>query len=148
MIFSSSSGDHLDCFLAGDSDGCTPWCLFAGTLPAADRGVDSAVVDAATVVGTDAERDEAGAEVVDRASSSSFGLRSSEISTLSGCERKQSGAIGGLCQLQSIGAASKKNPTPLPKGDSGRAGRQTTSSRDAIRMFEGSGRYGTECMSQ
>ncbi len=79
--------------MAGDSDGCVPCCLFVGTLPAADSGVESAVVDAATVVGTDAERDEAGAEVVDRASSSSFGLRSSEISTLSGCERKQIGAL-------------------------------------------------------
>ncbi len=82
MIFSSSSGDHLDCFLAGVSDGWVPCCLFVGTLAAADSGVDSAVFDATAVVGTDADRDDAGTEVVDRASSSSFGLRSSEISTL------------------------------------------------------------------
>lgn len=55
----------------------------AGTTTAADRGAESAVVDAAAVVGTDADRDETGAEAVDWASSSSFGLRRSGISTLS-----------------------------------------------------------------
>ena len=107
MILSSSSGDHLDCFLAGDSDGWTPWSLFVGTVAAAVSGVGSDVVDATAVVGTEGERDEAGTEVVDRASSSSC-LRSSEISTLLKSERKRTGRIWRLYRMQSICAASEK----------------------------------------
>lgn len=111
MIFSSSSGDHLDCFLAGDSAGWVPCCLLVGTQAAAGMGVDWAVVDATAMVGTDAERDDSGIEVVDRASSSSSGLRSSEISTLSEYERYQTGELWGLRSTQSMCAASETPST-------------------------------------
>lgn len=111
MIFSSSSADHLDCFLAGDSDEWMPCCLFVGTIAAAVKGVDSAVVDASVVVGTDPEGGdpeggEAGAEVVDRASSSSC-LRSREISTLLVIESKAANS-GDSAACRAYAQASEK----------------------------------------
>jgi hypothetical protein len=138
MIFSSSSGDHLDCFLAGDSDGCVPCCLFIGTLAATNSGVESAVVDAIVVGGTDADRDDGGAETVARASSSSssFGFRSSEISTLARCERRQAGGLWGPCRLQSMCAASQCISTCYTKEYPTADGRRATKLRRALRSDE------------
>jgi hypothetical protein len=89
MIFASSSGDHFDCFLAGDSDGWA-WpldSLLAGTADAgggcgARPGVDT------TLRGTEIERDDSAAElVVEWLSSSSLGFSNNEISTVVECER-------------------------------------------------------------
>lgn len=138
MIFSSSSGDHFDCFLAGDSDGCVPCCLFVGTLAAAKSGVESAVVDVIVVAGTDADRDDGGAEMVARASSSSssFGFRSSEISTLAKCERRQAGGLWGPCRLQSICAASQCISTCYTKEYPTAEGQTATNSGRALRSNE------------
>jgi len=94
----SSSGDHLDCFLAGDSAGCVPDCRFVGTVPAGANGGGSAVAGAGVVGGTDAERVVVGGPT-GRAGdvSSSLGLRRREISTLPECEREYTGKGRGCC---------------------------------------------------
>jgi hypothetical protein len=96
MIFASSSGDHLDCFFAGDWIGWS-WLensRFAGT---ADRGWGGG--RGATLMemldGTDSDRDTEAGELVDRLSSSSFGLRSEEISTVRDGMRCRSQNRGG-----------------------------------------------------
>ena len=91
MILVSSSGDHLDCFLAGDSVRWAPVAedLLDGTVAAIDSGVEFAVVEVATVAGTEAEREETGPDAVDCTSSSSLALRSSEISTLAEVDQRE-----------------------------------------------------------
>lgn len=82
MINASSSADHFDDFLAGDSDGWAGWLrLFAVeevegpvVLVLSEVGWD-VVVEA----GTEEDRDAPG---VEESPASSFGIRSSEISTL------------------------------------------------------------------
>lgn len=97
MIFASSSGDHLDCFLAGDSPGCAPGCRFVGTAPAGANGGASAVAGAATVGGTETERAAGATTGREGDASSSLGLRRREISTLSECEREYTGKGRGCC---------------------------------------------------
>lgn len=90
MILASSSGDHFDCFLAGDSEGWAwlPERRFAGMEEVGGGcgvrpGVDT------TLRGTEAERDDGGAEGrVAWWSSSSLGLSSNEISTVADWERE------------------------------------------------------------
>ena len=97
MILVSSSGDHLDCFLAGDSAGCVPDCRFVGTVPAGANGGGSAVAGAVVVGGTDAERVVGGPTGRAGDVSSSLGLRRREISTLPECEREYTGKGRGCC---------------------------------------------------
>ena len=83
MIFASSSGDHLDCFFAGD---WIEWSwledsLFAGTAGRGWGGGRGATL-VATLDGADSDRDIEAGELVDRPSSSSSGLSSDEISTM------------------------------------------------------------------
>ncbi|KAI9699296.1 MAG: hypothetical protein M1836_002906 [Candelina mexicana] len=82
MINASSSADHFDDFLAGDSDGCAGWLrLFAV------EEVEGPVVlvplevawDVEVDAGTEEDRDAPG---VGDSPASSFGIRSSEISRL------------------------------------------------------------------
>ena len=78
MIRASSSADHLDCFLAGDSsewDGCG---RLVGTEVVVTEVVVTAVAVVLGAVTEDADLDEACGD----GASSSFGLRRSEISTL------------------------------------------------------------------
>lgn len=82
MILASSSGDHLDCFFAGDWVGRS-WLvesLLAGTAERGCGGRGATVV--ATLDGTDADRDTEEGELVDWPSSSSVDLSSDEISTV------------------------------------------------------------------
>jgi hypothetical protein len=86
MILASSSGDHLDCFLAGDSEGWA-WVLerrFAGMEAGAGWGARPGVDT--TLRGAEAEREDGGPEVRvewEWWSSSSLGLSSNdEISTV------------------------------------------------------------------
>ena len=98
MIFASSSGDHLDCFFAGDWTERS-WledCRLAGT---ADRGWDGGrgATLVATLDGPESDRDTDAGELVDRPSSSSFGLSNDEISTVRagfGCCLERRGAEG------------------------------------------------------
>jgi hypothetical protein len=95
MILASSSGDHLDCFFAGDWIGWS-WVedsLFAGTADRGWGGRGATLV--ATLDGTDPDRDTEAGELVDRPSSSSFGLSSDEISTVRAGTRR--------CWLESSG---------------------------------------------
>ncbi|KAH0828461.1 hypothetical protein FOPE_01679 [Fonsecaea pedrosoi] len=83
MILASSSGDHLDCFFAGDWIGWS-WLeesLFAGTAGRGWGGGRGATL-VATLDGTDSDRDTEAGELVDWPSSSSVGLSSDEISTM------------------------------------------------------------------
>jgi hypothetical protein len=93
----SSSGDHLDCFLAGDSPGCVPDWRLVGIVPAAANGGAPVVAGAMTVGGTDAERAVGGTTVREGDVSSSLGLRRREISTLPECEREYTGKGRGCC---------------------------------------------------
>jgi len=83
MILASSSGDHLDCFFAGDWAGCSRLddSLLAGT---ADRGWGggSGATLVATLDGIDNDREIEAAEMVDWMSSSSLALSRDEISTV------------------------------------------------------------------
>ena len=97
MILESSSGDHLDCFLAGDSAGCVPDCRFVGMVPAGANGGGSAVAGEMVVGGTDAERVDGGPTGRVGDVSSSLGLRRREISTLPECEREYTGKGRGCC---------------------------------------------------
>ncbi len=85
MIRASSSGDHFDCFFAGDWRSVLEACLFAGTVGLSAAGAGPVPIVVVALEGMEAaERDtEAGeAEDLERESSSSFGLRSCEISTV------------------------------------------------------------------
>ena len=97
MILASSSGDHLDCFFAGDSPGCVPDCLFVGTVPAAANGGASVIAGAMTAGGTDAERAVGGATGTEGVVSSSLSSSRREISTLPECEREYTGKGRGCC---------------------------------------------------
>ncbi len=82
MILASSSGYHLDCFLAGDGV-MKSWLadnLFAGTAHRGWGGTGATLV--ATLDDNDSDLDTDAGELVDRPSSSSVDLRSDEISTL------------------------------------------------------------------
>ncbi len=82
MIFASSSGDHLDCFFAGDWRGWS-WLEESRLAGTADRGWGGrGATLVATLDGTEPDRDTEAGELVDRPSSSSFGLSSDEISTM------------------------------------------------------------------
>ncbi len=83
----SSSGDHLDCFFAGDwkSVPRVEAVLFAGMLVLVTVGAEPVPTVVAALEGMDvAEREAETGEVEDRdgASSSFLGFRRSEISTL------------------------------------------------------------------
>lgn len=67
------------------------------------------MVGATAVVGTDPDRDETGADAVDPASSSSSGLRRSEISTLPEDEEVQAEGVWGWCWTQIMCAAVKES---------------------------------------
>lgn len=86
MIFASSSGDHFDCFLAGDSDGCG--CpldsRFAGTDDGGAGCGTKPGVDT-TLLGTEADRDDAATDLTEWFSSSSLGFSNNEISTVADC---------------------------------------------------------------
>ena len=97
MILASSSGDHLDCFFAGDSPGCVPDCLLVGTVPTTANGGASIVARATTAGGTDAERAIGGATGMEVDVSSSLSSRRREISTLPECEREDTGKGRGCC---------------------------------------------------
>lgn len=89
MIFASSSTDHLDCFLAGDSDASVD-DLSAGRFAGMTEDVEVAVsalddVDCAAMLdGAESDRaNDGGGDGLDADdASSSFGLSSREISTL------------------------------------------------------------------
>lgn len=83
MILASSSGDHFDCFFAGDSEGLSDSRL-EGLVVAA--GVEPAVV--LLVEGTEAGLEIAAGDDEDRLPSSSLGLSNCEISTVMGCKRR------------------------------------------------------------
>ena len=102
MILVSSSGDHLDCFLAGDSAGCVTLadCRFVGTVPVVLVIVGSAIAVGAAVTGTDAERAAGCAMGSEGDTSSFFGLTMREISTLPDCARSYTGRGGGCCCMQ------------------------------------------------
>jgi hypothetical protein len=92
MILVSSSGDHFDCFLAGDcpTKSCEDACLFAGIVGrrlASKAPVPTvvAVLEGTDVVERETEAGEAEERVSRPSSSSSLGLSSSEISTLDVC---------------------------------------------------------------
>lgn len=98
MIRASSSGDHLDCFLAGDSDVCEG-CRRLAAPDGPDLvkgGITMAAGPGIVIMGP---RPSGGPIVLGgypvfrpgAASSSSWGLSSSEISTLTG------GNIGRFC---------------------------------------------------
>ena len=72
MMSASSSADHFDCFFAGDSDGCAGCPRLVATEPWDD--------DVASVAGAGTDEDLLSGWGED--SSSSFGMRRSEISTL------------------------------------------------------------------
>jgi hypothetical protein len=104
MILASSSGDHLDCFLAGEAPTPTwswPDSRFAGTE---DR-VDGWVVEGgkgatlvATLDGTDSERELVAlneGELVDWPASSSLASRRDEISTMRDGKKRGEGSGGG-----------------------------------------------------
>lgn len=97
MIRESSSGDHLDCFLAGDSEVCDGWRrLGAPVEPALDSGgmVMAAMAAGPGIIMPMEPRGgptDLGGYPELGASSSSWGLSSSEISTLAG------GNIGRFC---------------------------------------------------
>ena len=85
MILVSSSGDHLDCFLAGDCEGYS--CvddspLLAGTTERAAVGGTGATL-VVTLDGADSDKVTEVAELVDWPSSSSRALSNVEISTVS-----------------------------------------------------------------
>ena len=98
IIKASSSEDHFDCFLAGDSAGCAGWRRFAGTEgeTLAERGGNEAKVAAGAAGGGGPVADAvivAGGPKTDlggrlaavdtgAVSSSSSGFKSNEISTL------------------------------------------------------------------
>jgi hypothetical protein len=92
MMSASSSGDHFDCFLAGDSAVWAGCRRLAGTdagALAVRGGADGKGVEAATgIVPTEAGgrilEGKADVVVTEAASSSSWGFKSSEISTLAG----------------------------------------------------------------
>lgn len=99
MINASSSGDHFDCFFAGDSAVWAGWRRFVGTDGEilAERGgseakgagaTAGAVVVGGPKTGLDGRLD---AVVTGVASSSSSGFKSNEISTLAG------GSIAWFC---------------------------------------------------
>ena len=102
MILVSSSCDHLDCFLAGDSAGCVTLadCRFVGTVPVELVSVGSATAFDATVTGTDAERAAGCAMGSEGDTSSSFGSTRREISTLPDCARLYTGSGWGCCCMQ------------------------------------------------
>lgn len=105
MIFASSSGDHLDCFLAGDSPGCVPESRFVGIVPAAAGGAASPTAGAMTAGGTDDERAVGAPPVWEGDVSPSLGLRRREISTLPECGREYTGKGRGCCWVRIIGAS-------------------------------------------
>lgn len=93
MIFASSSGDHFDCFFAGDSAGAG-WVAWRFNVAASGgAAATTAVAEMVTAVagvpaggGTELDRVSAVGEVdvsvVDSDSSSSLGLSRREISTV------------------------------------------------------------------
>jgi hypothetical protein len=97
MILVSSSGDHLDCFLAGDSAGWVPDCRLVGTVPAGANRGGSTVAGGMVAGGTDADRVVGGPTAGAGDVSSSLGLRRREISTLPECEREYTGKGRGCC---------------------------------------------------
>ena len=97
MILASSSGDHLDCFLAGDSPGWVPDCRLVGMVPTAANGGTSDGGGATRVGGTDAERAAGGATATEGGVSSSLDLRRREISTLPEGDREYTGKGRGCC---------------------------------------------------
>lgn len=82
MIFESSSGDHLDCLLAGDWVGNSrpEDSRFAGTTERAVGGTGATLV--ATLDEADSDNVTDAGELVEWPSSSSGALMSDEISTL------------------------------------------------------------------
>lgn len=91
MILVSSSGDHLDCFFAGDSPGCVANGRLVGMMPLATTGSEFVVSDAEVFGATEVERVDEGAADNEGDVSSSFGLSRREISTLPECEQEYTG---------------------------------------------------------
>lgn len=83
MIFASSSGDHFDCFFAGDSEEASSVVL-AGRLAGIteEEEVNAVLEDSATLEGAESDRANDRGEVGFCDDSSSFGSRSREISTV------------------------------------------------------------------
>jgi hypothetical protein len=84
MILASSSGDHFDCFFAGDwvEKSCVVASLLAGTAERAAGSTGATLVAILEEMESDGVSD--AEELVESASSSSSGLSNDEISTLGG----------------------------------------------------------------
>lgn len=117
MIFVSSSGDHFDCFLAGECE-AKSWLddsRFAGTAERAVVGTGATLVATLDCADSDWETD--AGELMERRSSSSVDLSNDEISTMN----ESTGTVINRSVEQSLGRVSLCSHA---HEDDGRRGRE------------------------